>query len=118
MTETAVLTRPAHGFAALERNGPVVPFEFARRTLRDHDVALDVLYCGICHTDLHMIGPWGQEYPMMPGHEIVGRVTEVGAHVTNFVAGQMVAVSVIVDSCRDCRPCEAHDETYCEVGPT
>ena len=118
MTETAVLTRPAHGFAALERNGPIVPFEFARRTLRDHDVALDVLYCGICHTDLHMIGPWGQEFPMVPGHEMVGRVTEVGGHVTNFAAGDMVAISVIVNSCRTCRPCEAHDETYCEAGAT
>ena len=118
MSEPAVLTRPAHGFAALTRNGPVVPFDFHRRSLRPTDVALDVLFCGICHTDLHMIGPWGQEFPMVPGHEMVGRVTEVGAEVTRFSAGGLVAVSVIVDSCRVCRPCQACDETYCEAGPT
>ena len=118
MTDTSTLTRPSHGFAALERNGSIVPFDFSRRTLRDHDVALDVLFCGICHTDLHMIGPWGQEFPMVPGHEMVGRVTEVGAHVTGFSPGDMVAISVIVDSCGTCRPCMAHDETYCEANPT
>ncbi|MFK4808763.1 NAD(P)-dependent alcohol dehydrogenase [Devosia sp. ZW T5_3] len=118
MTASVVLNRPAHGFAALERNAPVVPFDFSRRALRDHDVALDVLFCGICHTDLHMIGPWGQEFPLVPGHEMVGRVTEVGAHVSDFAPGDLVAISVIVDSCGVCHPCQAHDETYCEAGPT
>ena len=118
MPDAAVLTRPAHGFAAMERGGPVVPFDFSRRQLRPLDVALDVLFCGICHTDLHMIGPWGQEFPLVPGHEMVGRVTEVGTDVERFAPGDIVAVSVIVDSCRTCRPCEAHDETYCEAGPT
>lgn len=111
-------TRTIHGFAALERNGPIVPFQFHRRRLRNDDVALDVLFCGICHTDLHMIGPWGQEFPLVPGHEMVGRVTEVGSNVDRHAPGDLVAVSVIVDSCRVCRPCEAHDETYCEAGPT
>jgi uncharacterized zinc-type alcohol dehydrogenase-like protein len=118
MTESVVLNRPAHGFAALERNAPVVPFDFSRRALRDHDVALDVLFCGICHTDLHMIGPWGQEFPLVPGHEMVGRVTEVGPHVSGFAPGDLVAISVVVDSCGVCRPCQAHDETYCEAGAT
>lgn len=112
------LTRPAHGFAAMARDGQLQPFAFSRRTLRAQDVAMDVLYCGICHTDLHSIGPWGQEFPLVPGHEIVGRVTETGAGVRNYKAGDLVAVSVIVDSCRACRACEAHDEIYCEQGAT
>jgi uncharacterized zinc-type alcohol dehydrogenase-like protein len=118
MSETDIPTRPSHGFAAMERGGPLVPFDFERRPLRPCDVALDVLFCGICHTDLHMIGSWGQEFPLVPGHEMVGRVTAVGSDVDGFSPGDMVAISVIVDSCRICRPCEAHDETYCEAGPT
>jgi uncharacterized zinc-type alcohol dehydrogenase-like protein len=118
MSESDNLPRPTHGFAAMERGGPLVPFEFERRPLRPRDVALDVLFCGICHTDLHMIGPWGQEFPLVPGHEMVGRVTAVGADVDGISPGEMVAISVIVDSCRTCRPCEARDETYCEAGPT
>ena len=118
MPDAAVLTRPANGLAAMERNGPLVPFAFARRTLRPNDVALDVLYCGICHTDLHMIGRWGREFPLVPGHEMVGRVTEVGADVAGFAPGDLAAVSVIVDSCRACRPCLARDEIYCEAHPT
>lgn len=110
--------RPAHGFAAMEREGPIVPFDFERRALRPGDVALDVLFCGICHSDLHSIGPWGQQFPLVPGHEMVGRLTEVGREVTGFAPGDMVAVSVIVDSCRECRPCQAHDESYCEAFPT
>ncbi len=118
MSDPAVLTRPAHGLAAMERNGPLVSFDFTRRSLRPHDVALDVLFCGICHTDLHMIGPWGQAFPLVPGHEMTGRVTEVGAAVTGLAPGDIVAVSVIVDSCRVCRPCQARDEVYCEAHPT
>ena len=118
MTQETVLDRPAHGFAAMERDGALAPFDFMRRALRPEDVAFDVLFCGICHTDLHMIGKWGQEYPLVPGHEMVGRVTEVGAAASGFAQGDLVAVSVIVDSCRECRPCQAHDETYCEAGAT
>ena len=111
-------TRPSIGFAAFERRGRLVPFNFERRALRANDVALDVLFCGICHTDLHMLGPWGREFPLVPGHEMVGRVTETGPQVEDITPGDLVAVSVIVDSCRVCRPCKAHDETYCEQGPT
>lgn len=118
MTAIDTAGRPAHGFAAMERGGSLVPFAFERRALRRSDVALDVLFCGICHTDLHMIGPWGQQFPLVPGHEMVGRVTAVGPDVGRFSPGDMVAVSVIVDSCRACRPCMAHDETYCEAGAT
>ena len=118
MTDIAIPARPARGFAAMERHGIVVPFDFSRRALRSGDVALDVMFCGICHTDLHSIGPWGQEFPLVPGHEMVGRVTDTGAEVRDFAPGDIVAVSVIVDSCRTCRPCQAHDETYCEASPT
>lgn len=118
MEPTSHLTRPAQGFVALDRDAALTPFNFSRRTLRPHDVAMDVLFCGICHTDLHSIGPWGQEFPLVPGHEIVGRVTETGTEVSSFVPGDLVAVSVMVDSCRDCGPCHAHDEIYCEHGLT
>ena len=118
MAQQTVLNRPAHGFAAMERGGALSAFDFMRRALRPDDVAFDVLFCGICHTDLHMIGKWGQEFPLVPGHEMVGRVTETGPAVSGFAPGDLVAVSVIVDSCRECRPCQAHDETYCEVSAT
>lgn len=111
-------SRKAYGFAALERHGKLVPFEFERRALRPNDVAFDVLYCGICHTDLHAVGPWGRSFPLVPGHEMVGKVTDMGPGVEGFTRGDLVAVSVIVDSCRCCRPCTANDETYCEQGPT
>ena len=74
-------TRTVHGYAALEREGPVTPWDFEQREPRPDDVAFDVLFCGICHTDLHSIGPWGQEFPIVPGHEMVGRVTAVGTEV-------------------------------------
>lgn len=114
----ALLTRPARGFAAMERNGRLQPFAFNRRQLRPRDVALDVLYCGICHTDLHFIAEWGNEYPLVPGHEIVGRVIEIGTEVEAHAVGDMVAVSVIVDSCRQCANCNSHDEFYCVEGHT
>lgn len=107
-----------HGFAALERNGAVVPFDFERRALRPSDVALDISYCGICHTDLHKIGKWGQEFPMVPGHEIVGKVTAIGPAVSKFKVGDQVAIGVMVDSCRTCDACLRGDEIYCREFPT
>ena len=95
-----------------------MPRSFERRAPRAHDVALDILFCGICHTDLHSIGKWGQEFPIVPGHEIVGRVTETGAAVGRFQPGDIVAVGVIVDSCRVCDPCVREMETYCQAFPT
>jgi uncharacterized zinc-type alcohol dehydrogenase-like protein len=109
---------PTIGFAALERNGTLVPFNFERRALRPHDVALDILYCGICHTDLHKMGKWGQEFPLVPGHEIVGTVTAVGPQVGKFKVGDHVAIGVMVDSCRECEPCQRGDEIYCRNFPT
>lgn len=106
------------GYAAMERNGPLVPWSFQRRTPRPQDVALDILFCGVCHTDIHSVGKWGQEFPLVPGHEIVGRVTETGSDVKRFKAGDIVAVGVIVDSCRECDPCRREMETYCHAFPT
>ena len=106
------------GFAALERNGAVVPFNFERRALRAHDVALDIAFCGICHTDIHMIGKWGQEFPLVPGHEIVGTVSAIGPEVSKFAVGDQVAIGVMVDSCRECEACLRGDEIYCRNVPT
>ena len=111
-------TRTVHGYAALERDAPITPWDFEQREPRPDDIAFDVLFCGICHTDLHSIGPWGQEFPIVPGHEMVGRVTAVGANVTETRVGDTVAVSVIVDSCGECDPCRNEMEIYCEAGPT
>jgi uncharacterized zinc-type alcohol dehydrogenase-like protein len=104
--------------AAMERNAPVEPWEFEQRSPRPRDVVLEVLYCGICHTDLHMIGPWGSDFPMVPGHELVGRVLETGSDATRHAIGDIVAVSTIVESCGVCEPCRAGLETYCLQGPT
>src|ERR1700753_2330818 len=111
-------TRTVHGFAAMEREGAIAPFDFEQREPRPDDVAFDVLFCGICHTDLHSIGPWGQEFPLVPGHEMVGRVTAIGDQVSELTIGDTVAVSVIVDSCGECDPCRAEMEIYCDNGPT
>ena len=110
--------RTISGYAALERNVPLTPWSFERRAPRPHDVAFDILYCGICHSDLHSIGHWGQSFPLVPGHEMVGRVTEVGSGVERFKRGDIVAVGVIVDSCRVCDPCQREMETYCLAFPT
>lgn len=106
------------GYAALERDSALTPFSFERRDPRPRDVAFDILYCGVCHSDLHSVGDWGQEYPLVPGHEMVGRVTAVGNEVQRFKAGNIVALSVIVDSCRHCDPCVREMETYCLEMPT
>ena len=93
---------------------------FSRRSPGPHDIAIDILYCGVCHTDLHQSrNEWnGSRYPMVPGHEIVGRVTAVGSEVKKFKPGQVAAIGVIVDSCRKCASCRAGEEQYCDEGPT
>ncbi len=106
------------GFAALERNGALVPFDFERREPGPHDVAISIAYCGICHTDLHKIGKWGQEFPLVPGHEIVGTVSAVGSAVSKFKVGDHAAIGVMVDSCRECEACLRGDEIYCRKFPT
>ena len=107
-------------YAASSASSPLAPFSFARREPLPEDVAIEILYCGVCHSDLHTArNEWtNTTYPVVPGHEIVGRVTAVGAAVTGFRPGDLAAVGCMVDSCRTCSSCQAGLEQYCETGFT
>lgn len=107
--------RKAFGWAARDPSGLLSPFNFSRRATGDDDVSFKVLYCGICHTDLHSIkNEWGGAmYPMVPGHEIVGVVTEVGCNVKKFKVGDKVGVGCIVGGCHSCDNCTKDLENYC-----
>lgn len=98
----------------------MTPITFERREVGPHDVKIDIMYCGVCHSDIHMVrSEWGPSiYPIVPGHEIVGKVVEVGSHVTKFKIGQTAGVGVFVDSCRTCTSCETGQEQYCDEGMT
>lgn len=109
--------RPCNGYAAMDRGEELKPWAFERRDLRPDDVALKVLYCGVCHTDTFMI-EFAGPFPMVPGHEIVGEVTEVGANVRRFAPGDRVILGTIVDSCGQCPPCDRQEENYCYEGVT
>jgi len=110
----------SNGYAAINAKSPLAPINFRRRSPGPHDISVDILYCGVCHTDLHQArDEWGgSRYPMVPGHEIIGRVNSVGDAVTKFKPGQIAAIGVIVDSCRKCPSCVAGEEHYCDEGPT
>ena len=99
---------------------PLEPMQIERRDLRGNDVKIEILYCGICHSDLHSArNDWkGSAYPLVPGHEIVGRVTEVGNQVKGFKLGDTVAVGCMVDSCQVCSACKQNMEEYCEEDAT
>lgn len=103
------------GYAATDASLPLARYEFARRDLRANDVSIEILYCGVCHSDLHQArNDWGATtYPIVPGHEIVGRVVAVGKDVTRYKAGDTVAVGCIVDSCGKCDQCLKHEEQMC-----
>ncbi|CAM0951278.1 unnamed protein product [Alopecurus aequalis] len=105
---------PALGWAARDTSGHLSPYSFSR-VQHDDDVTIKVLFCGICHTDLHIIrNDWGNAlYPIVPGHEIVGVITGVGSGVTNFKAGETVGVGYFIDSCRTCYSCGKGYENYC-----
>ncbi|MBX2961529.1 MAG: NAD(P)-dependent alcohol dehydrogenase [Cyclobacteriaceae bacterium] len=105
-------------FAAFNSKSPLAPYSFERREPRPADVHVEILFCGVCHSDLHQVrDEWGGSmYPMVPGHEIVGRVLSVGSAVTRFKPGDLAAVGVIVDSCRTCSNCKRHLEQYCDEG--
>ncbi|PUZ70632.1 hypothetical protein GQ55_2G248400 [Panicum hallii var. hallii] len=105
----------ARGWAARDASGLLSPYTFSRRVQGDGDVTIKVLFCGICHTDLHVIkNEWGNAmYPVVPGHEVVGVVTDIGPGVTKFKAGDMVGVDYFVDSCRACTSCGTGHENYC-----
>ncbi|WP_042858293.1 NAD(P)-dependent alcohol dehydrogenase [Dickeya sp. NCPPB 3274] len=112
------MTMKVLGYAAQSSTAPLAPFHFTRRTPRPDDVVVEVLYCGVCHSDLHQArNDWGfSHYPLVPGHEIIGRVTAVGAGVTKFKPDDLVGIGCMVDSCRECQPCKQGLEQYCDEG--
>lgn len=107
-------------YAATSSKSAIEPISILRRELKENDVQVEILYCGVCHSDIHTArDEWGGAvYPVVPGHEIVGKVKAVGAGVTNFVVGQTVGVGVMVDSCRTCSNCKNDYEQYCDEGMT
>jgi alcohol dehydrogenase (NADP+) len=108
------MTVKAYGTYAADK--PLEPMEITRRAPGPHDVQIDIAYCGICHSDLHQArAEWaGTQWPCVPGHEIVGRVSAVGAHVSGFREGDLVGIGCIVDSCKHCADCEEGLENYCD----
>lgn len=108
------------GYAALAVKQDLVPHSFVRRDPRETDVVIDILYSGVCHSDIHSaFNDWGNAtYPMVPGHEIIGKVSQVGSRVKGFSIGDYVGVGCMVDSCQRCAPCTRGLEQYCESGPT
>jgi uncharacterized zinc-type alcohol dehydrogenase-like protein len=108
----------AQGYAAKKAAEPLVPFQFQRGEPGEQDVLIEITHCGVCHTDLHRVNnDWGGgHYPMVPGHEIVGRVSAVGVAVTRFRPGDRVGVGCIIDSCRSCANCGEGYEQYCDGG--
>jgi uncharacterized zinc-type alcohol dehydrogenase-like protein len=107
-------------YAAMSAGSRLAPYSIERREPRASDVLIDILYCGVCHSDIHQVrDEWGGSiYPMVPGHEIVGTVAAVGEKVTRWRDGDTVGVGVMVDSCRECEACAAGEEQYCEEGMT
>ncbi len=116
-TSSTIATK---GFATQSATSPLGPFSFERREPGPHDVQIEILFCGVCHSDLHTArNEWTNTiYPCVPGHEIVGRVTKVGSEVSKFKEGDVAGVGCIVDSCRRCSACKEGLEQYCEVGMT
>lgn len=110
----------AKGYAAQTKETSLAPWDFERRELGPHDVQFDITHCGVCHSDLHQIrDEWGGGiFPMVPGHEIVGKVVAVGSHVTKFKTGDLAGTGCMVDSCRKCDSCQQGLEQYCTNGNT
>jgi alcohol dehydrogenase (NADP+) len=108
----------SYGYAAHDPKSPLVPFDFEHRDPGPDDIAIEIAYSGICHSDIHQArDEWGGSiYPMVPGHEIVGHVLSVGSNVTKFKVGDRAAVGVMVNSCRECDNCKAGTESYCDKG--
>jgi alcohol dehydrogenase (NADP+) len=111
---------PVHGYACKQAKGPLTSYAFERREPRDHDVVIDIQYCGICHSDIHQVSDeWGgSAFPMVPGHEIAGIVSQVGTNVSHYKVGERVGVGCFVDSCRKCSSCYDGLEQYCIEGCT
>jgi len=108
------------GYGVNGAEDKVHSMEIHRRHVLDHDVEIDILYCGVCHSDIHQArNEWKNSiYPMVPGHEIVGKVSKIGSKVTKFDVGQLAGVGCFVDSCRECHECKDHQENFCEKGMT
>jgi uncharacterized zinc-type alcohol dehydrogenase-like protein len=107
-------------YAAQDAKTPLAPWNLQRREVDDHDVQIDIMYCGVCHSDLHQIrNEWGGSiFPMVPGHEIIGRVSKTGKKVIKFKTGDLAGVGCLVDSCRECDNCQHGLQQYCTGGPT
>lgn len=119
--ESLASTRlPSKAYAAMAASQDLVPWEFSRRSLRPHDVLVDIKFSGICHTDIHFVrNDFGMStYPLVPGHEIAGVVKDIGAHVSKFKVGDTVGIGCLVDSCRECDNCKHDLEQYCLNGAT
>lgn len=114
------MTKKVKAYGATSPTAPIAPLEIERRVLQPHDVEIDILYCGICHSDLHSIhNDWGGTvYPIVPGHEILGRVTRVGDAVTKFRVDQLAGIGCIVESCQTCNYCHEGLEQFCDQGVT
>jgi alcohol dehydrogenase (NADP+) len=117
---TNMKTTPINAFGTEAADKPLHAVKIERRELLPNDVEIQILYCGICHSDLHAVwNEWGgTTYPIVPGHEIVGKVTNIGSAVTKFKSGDLAAVGCIVDSCRECGHCHDGNEQFCEKGMT
>lgn len=107
-------------YGAADAKADLKPMSIERRNCGDDDVKIDIMYCGVCHSDIHTVrNDWkGSKYPVVPGHEIIGKVVEVGKNVTKFRQGDLVGVGCMVDSCQHCASCEEGLEQYCENGMT
>ena len=121
MTAAATQGIATRGYAVEDKDAKFTPFEFARREVGPNDVLIDIFYSGICHSDIHQVhAEWEPAvpsiYPMVPGHEIVGRVTKVGAEVTKFAEGDFAGIGCFVDSCGECGGCTAGVEQFCING--
>lgn len=107
----------ARSYAAQSATTPLSPHSFERREPGEHDVVIDILYCGVCHSDIHQVrDEWGGSiFPMVPGHEIVGRISRIGSKVKDFKVGDLAGIGCFVDSCRVCNSCKEGLEQYCET---
>ena len=121
MSKTTIFNPETHALAVYKKEGKLKPFTFNRRHLRENDVAVRILYAGVCHTDIHTIKNQANrplDYPLVLGHEIMGQVIDVGSKVSNLKKGDQVLIGVQVDSCRVCEHCKAEREIYCVAFPT
>ena len=109
---------PVVGYAAKKAKGPLASYSFKRREPLDHDIVIDIQYCGICHSDIHQVKDelGGSTFPIVPGHEIAGIVSQVGLKVSHYTVGDRVGVGCFVNSCRRCSPCRKGLEQYCVEG--